>query len=188
MGAPKDPIKRAEWIAKLQVTHLGKKYTPMSKQSKVNISVGLKKYYQEYPNTAKEQHNTPEAIAIHSAANLKAQNTPEILELIQQYGSPLIDRLRSKYYSLNFRCNNSNYNGYENYGGRGIQNLFPSPSAFVVYVINELHITELSQIDGLQIDRIDNNSHYMPGNIHFVTHKENQNNKRSSKKDYKTPV
>lgn len=121
---------------------------------------------------------TSEAIAKNSASALKRQNTPEMLELIQQYSQSFIKKLRIKYYCLDSRCNNPVDCAYENYGGRGIQNLFPSMYAFFLYVINELHITTFSQIDGLEIDRIDTNSHYMPGNIRFVTRKVNQNNRR----------
>ena len=40
-----------------------------------------------------------------------------------------------------------------------------------------LGITKLEQIKGLTIDRIDNDGHYEPGNIQFISHKLNCNNK-----------
>lgn len=107
----------------------------------------------------------------------KAKNTPEVFELTQQYGCPLIEKLRQKYNDLNQRCGNLSC---EYYGGRGIQNLFSSLEHFLNHVIKELHITTIEQIDGLEIDRIDNDSHYMPENIRFITRSVNQRNKRIS--------
>lgn len=123
---------------------------------------------------------TPEHKANISAANIIARNTPEVLELIQQYGSPLINILRDKYDALYHRCCDPNNSAYNNYGGRGIQNLFASQLDFLNYVINELHITQFSQINELDIDRIDNNGNYEPGNIRFVTHSINNSNQRKS--------
>ena len=75
------------------------------------------------------------------------------------------------------RCSNPKRKAYERYGGRGIKCLFNSPDEFINYVINELQIDPR----GLQIDRINNNGHYEPGNIRFVTSKINNNNRRNSK-------
>lgn len=154
------------------------------------------KHYEEHPGKLKKEHSTPVAKANHSAAQKKfhkehpehlanqsaagreSRNTPETYALIQQYGYPLINLLRGKYWNINYRCNNPNCSIYGNYGGRGIQNLFISQLHFLNYVIFELGITTFEQIEDLQIDRIDNDSHYMPGNIRFVTPKVNNNNRR----------
>lgn len=147
-----------------------------SKEANTKRSTSLLKFHRAHPNHQKEVCNTPEA----KANRIASHNTPEILELIQQYGSPLINKLRIKYYHLEYRCNNPNHPAYNDYGGRGIQNLFISQFNFLSYAINELHITQFSQIDGLQIDRIDNNGNYEPGNIRFVTLKVNSNNRRNN--------
>lgn len=51
-----------------------------------------------------------------------------------------------------------------------VKNLFISSDEFVNYVINELQIDPR----GLQIHRIDNNGHYKPGNIEFLTLKKHK--------------
>ena len=156
MGYPKGKPR-----GKQTPEHITKRFTP---QACDNHSTGQRKYYQEHPDATKEWHNTP-----------------EVFELMQQYGYPLIHRLRRKYGAFDDRCNNPDHPDYKNYGRRGIQNLFTSLEHFLLYVINELHITKLSQIEGLQIDRFpDNDGNYEPGNIRFVTQQENLNNRRNS--------
>lgn len=114
----------------------------------------------------------------HTAKIKTAANSTEVLALIQQYGSPLINVLRSKYINLNLRCNNPNSGDYHNYGGRGIQNLFPSQLNFLLYIINVLGYNTFESIDGLEIDRIDNDGNYEPGNIRFITHQVSMKNRR----------
>ena len=81
--------------------------------------------------------------------------------------------LRHLFYCIKQRCDNSNYPKYKYWGGRGIKCKFRSADEFVNYVINNLQIDP----HGLTIDRINNNGHYEPGNIRFVTIAENNRNK-----------
>lgn len=68
---------------------------------------------------------------------------------------------------------------YKNYGARGIS-MFPEwitdSAAFIAYC------ESIGASPELQIDRIDNNGNYEPGNIRFVSVKENANNKGNSRK------
>lgn len=75
------------------------------------------------------------------------------------------------------RCHNPKDKGYPNYGGRGIH-LFESwrtdKAAFLRYVLT---------LDGwdqphLELDRIDVNKGYEPGNLRFVTRQVNRYNQR----------
>lgn len=156
-----------EHRAKNSASHTG---IPLSETHKAKIGASLKG---KNVGPMSEAHKTNMITAVRAALN-----TPEVFQLIQQYGYSLINNLRVRYYSLNSRCNNPTDSDYKYYGGRDIQNLFTSSGDFVNHVMNDLGIIELSQIDGLQIDRINNNGNYKPGNIHFVTPKENSNNRR----------
>lgn len=82
--------------------------------------------------------------------------------------------LRCKYGDMLRRCNDPEHKSYKYYGGRGIKCLFKSADEFVDCVVNVLEVDPR----GLQIDRIDNDGHYEPGNIRFITAKENAGNRR----------
>jgi hypothetical protein len=67
---------------------------------------------------------------------------------------------------------------YPNYGGRGIQNKFTSREHYVRWVLENLpHPT----YKGVQIDRINNDGHYEPGNLRLVTSAENLRNSRKNR-------
>lgn len=93
-----------------------------------------------------------------------------------KYRHTLKGHLQTLFSSVESRCNNSKNQSYKNYGGRGIENKFKSRKEFISYIVDELQIDPR----GLQIDRINNNGHYEPGNIRFVTAKENSNNRRNN--------
>jgi hypothetical protein len=77
------------------------------------------------------------------------------------------------------RCYAVNYARYKDYGGRGIT------------VCERWHIFDNFLADmgvkpeGLQIDRIDNDGPYSPDNCHWVTPRENMQNRRNSPKNKK---
>ena len=77
------------------------------------------------------------------------------------------------------RCYNQNESNYKDYGGRGI-------------IVCERWINSFENFfkdmgstykDNLQLDRINNNGNYEPGNVRWATPKENSNNRRNSKHD-----
>ena len=72
------------------------------------------------------------------------------------------------------RCTNPNDRGYRNYGARGIQFRFSSVKEACLYMI------QTNGLPGreLEIDRIDVNGHYEPGNLRWVTHQVNCMNQR----------
>ena len=82
----------------------------------------------------------------------------------------------SSWRSMKHRCGNPNNIAYKNYGGRGIVVCERWRNSF------EAFFEDMGERpEGLQIDRIDNNGNYEPGNCRWVTCTENNNNKRKRK-------
>jgi hypothetical protein len=79
--------------------------------------------------------------------------------------------------SIKSRCGNSKDKDYKWYGGRGIRLCNEWQKNFQAFFDASI---KAGWREGLQIDRIDNDKGYEPGNIHFVTSKENNRNKRSA--------
>lgn len=76
------------------------------------------------------------------------------------------------------RCYCKSDINYRNYGGRGIsvcREWLDDPSKFVLWASTN------GWQKGLKTDRIDNDGNYEPGNIRFVTNKENCNNTRKNR-------
>lgn len=77
------------------------------------------------------------------------------------------------------RCSNPRDAGWENYGGRGIKVFWPKGRdgrrAFLKY------LTTLEGWDNpiLELDRIDVDVGYAPGNLRFITKQANRNNQRT---------
>lgn len=74
------------------------------------------------------------------------------------------------------RCTNPNAGSFERYGGRGIEFRFSSANDAARWVAENLGIASPT----LQLDRVDNNGHYEPGNLRWTTPVQNQNNTRVS--------
>lgn len=72
------------------------------------------------------------------------------------------------------RCTNPKDGNFKNYGARGIEFRFPNVTAAGLYMIetNGLPSREM------ELDRINVNGHYEPGNLRWVTHQENCQNQR----------
>lgn len=78
--------------------------------------------------------------------------------------------------SMKQRCQNKNNRSYKNYGGRGIY-LWKDWLCFENFYDWAM---KNGYKQGLDIDRIDNNSGYSPDNCRFVTRRENCMNKRDN--------
>ena len=76
------------------------------------------------------------------------------------------------------RCYLPDHPEFKNYGGRGIKVC----ERWLESVENYVEDMGFPPFKEAQIDRIDNNAGYFKENCHWVTPKENSNNKRNSKK------
>lgn len=96
----------------------------------------------------------------------------------KKYRGTLEGYLVCVYRDMKRRCTNPAVHNWQSCGGNGIRVEFASSAKFIVYVKEGMHIIKLSQIAGLQCGRINKSKHYEPGNIKFVTCKENNSNRR----------
>lgn len=86
-------------------------------------------------------------------------------------------RLYKIWSGMKARCQIPSAQHYEYYGGRGIQVC----SEWFSYLQFSYWAKSSGYIDGLEIDRLDNNGHYEPGNCRFVTHQINSQKRSNSK-------
>lgn len=83
--------------------------------------------------------------------------------------------MRQVWYDMVARCHNENHASFKNYGGRGISvcdQWRDNPKQF----FNDVGYPP----PGMEIDRINNDGNYEPGNCRWVTHTENCNNRRNT--------
>ena len=89
-----------------------------------------------------------------------------------------VRRIGCRYDAIEQRCTNPNYEWYASYGARGIEVHFADRESFVRYVL--AHLPHPTYRD-VQIDRIDNDGPYAPGNLRLVPQAVNLRNKQTSR-------
>lgn len=88
------------------------------------------------------------------------------------------ETLKSRYKHIKDRCYNIRSKSYKRYGGRGIKMCQEWLSDYTAF--ESWALTHGFQ-EGLAIDRIDNDGDYSPENCRFVTLKENNQKRRTSR-------
>lgn len=74
------------------------------------------------------------------------------------------------------RCSSPRDPNWPNYGGRGIEFRFDSVITGALWIVENLGLPE--DPEAVQLDRINNDGHYEPGNIRWASIALNQVNKR----------
>lgn len=97
------------------------------------------------------------------------------LTVTEHFGAPIWKKFRDSYRFANERCNNPNSKDYDRY--RGLWNFKDTVEYYETCFGAFLVGLELSNLDSLSIDRVDSRKPYEPGNVRFVTMKENLRNK-----------
>ena len=77
------------------------------------------------------------------------------------------------------RCTNPKDPGWQNYGARGIEFQWERPKDACLWIMEHLGIPENHST--LDLDRIDNDGHYAPGNLRWVSRHQNAANRRRSR-------
>lgn len=86
-------------------------------------------------------------------------------------------KLYALWMSMRSRCKFPSVESYEYYGGRGIR-VYDAWEDFGVFFA---WAPGAGYVEGLEIDRLDNDGHYEPGNCRFVTHQVNSQKRSNSR-------
>lgn len=88
----------------------------------------------------------------------------------------LSKKFRYLFKDIQKRCTNPEFRYYPRYGGRGIQNKFSSGRELADYMLTNFGPPGPKD----ELDRVDNNGHYEPGNVRWANRKMNTRNQERS--------
>lgn len=108
--------------------------------------------------------------------NLKNNKTTSFLKNGRR-PTPHTEVLGRRYDAILARCTNSANAQWKSYGGRGIKCLFKTRMEFIQWVSKNLPHKDYVRVE---IDRINNDGHYAPGNLRLATRTQQNQNKRNT--------
>ena len=85
--------------------------------------------------------------------------------------------------AMKSRCDSKSNNHYPVYGGRGIEFRFSGVKEATLWIMQNLGLPEFKTVaerSRIQLDRINPNGHYEPGNLRWISVELNQQNKRGN--------
>lgn len=94
----------------------------------------------------------------------------------RKYHDPRAQTVGDRYDAMKQRCRIGTFTS-KNYGDRGIQNRFKDREHYIRWVLENLPHKDYK---GMDIDRINNEGHYEPGNLRLVPRSENIANRRNT--------
>lgn len=121
--------------------------------------------------TAREKFLKDTILNIPKVKRKKSKLRSERMTKHGMYGT----KIYSSWHSMKDRCNNLNSPDYLDYGGRGISHCKKWEKFEGFY-----EDMALSYVDGLSLDRINNNGNYEKSNCRWATAIEQNNNKRNN--------
>lgn len=94
------------------------------------------------------------------------------------------DPLYHVWRSMVTRCTNQSHKSYSRYGGRTPNPVTVCPEWRESLEVFEAYVSQLPRYGepGMQLDRIDNDLGYLPGNVRWATPEENTNNRRNNRR------
>ena len=113
-----------------------------------------------------------------SLSNLKHSKTTSFLKNGRR-PTPHAEVLGRRYDAILARCTNPTHKCWKSYGGRGIKCLFETRMEFIQWVSANLPHKDYK---GVEIDRVNNDGHYEPGNLRLATRTEQVRNRRNTAK------
>lgn len=134
------------------------------------------------PRAARHMHVLCECVtcgyrSVVALSNLQSGRTKGCRPCNQPRQVP--EWLRARAAGMKQRCTNAKDRRFKDYGGRGIEFRFDSPTICALWIVANLGLPD--DPTKVELDRKDNDGHYEPGNLRWASRALNMSNTRVSK-------